>query len=96
MLTVAVTETILQFFNCNVAINNSLLALLLLIITSCCCRSIANLFGVSVSTAWLAARRVCDALIELQSKEQVIQWPCGQHALDVIEGFHSTYGFPGQ
>ena len=58
-------------------------------------RSIANLFNVSKSTAWDVTMRVCRAIIDVNQEDNIIAWPCGQKALDVITDFERTYGFPG-
>lgn len=59
-------------------------------------RSIANLFGISTSTAWSVTMRTCQALLDLNLEQGIISWPRDQGAMDVIADFERLHGFPGK
>lgn len=55
-------------------------------------RSVCDRFNVGRATAVRAVRRVCHALFKRASR--FIQWPTGDHAIEVMRGFERASGFP--
>ncbi|XP_073684925.1 uncharacterized protein [Garra rufa] len=56
-------------------------------------RTIAQLFGVGISTVCTVVHQVCAAIVEVLAKE-LIHIPKGNAALEVIQGFETRWGFP--
>ncbi|RXN10650.1 nuclease HARBI1 [Labeo rohita] len=56
-------------------------------------RTIAQLFGVGISTVCTVVHQVCAAIVEVLAKD-LIHIPKGNAALEVIRGFETRWGFP--
>ena len=59
-----------------------------------CLRSVADRFNVTKSSAFRVYRRICEAIANNLSG-QLIKFPSGQRAIDVVQGFEEKRAFPG-
>ena len=57
-------------------------------------RSIGERFNVAKSTVFNCLLRVCNALVN-NYRQELIRWPTGEQAIDVMDGFEARRGFPG-
>ena len=59
-----------------------------------CLRSLADRFNVTKSSAFRVYRRICEAIANNLSG-QLIKFPSGQRAIDVVPAFEEKRAFPG-
>ena len=59
-----------------------------------CLRSVADRFNVTKSSAFRVYRRICEAIANNLSG-QLIKFPSGQRAIDVVQGFEEKRAYPG-
>lgn len=69
-----------------ISIDKQLLIFLWFLGTQECVRSISDRFNVTKSSVHVSCRRVCDA-IKNNLAENLIKWPSGSRAVEVMEGF---------
>ena len=76
-----------------ISIDKQLLIFLWFLGTQECVRSISDRFNVTKSSVHVSCRRVCDA-IKNNLAENLIKWPSGSRAVEVMEGFEEHKRVP--
>jgi hypothetical protein len=61
----------------------------------CYCRSVADRFGIAKSTAWKVVHQMCQLIMKLNVRMQVISWPTEEECITNATVFERRHGFPG-